>query len=163
MPGRESICKLPLCGPVVVLRISPSCSRKVCRWRFGQHPPPSSHHPSDGGGGKRESYTEPSIRHAKPVQNPEIQLSWTAVRPALKSVARGLSPNQPGFSAPRQLSCSTQEHRRNPRMPSQIRYRFSASLMRSSLNLGWAMLIMASALSRVDIPLRLTIPYSVTR
>jgi len=31
------------------------------------------------GGGKRESYTEPSIRHAKPVQNPEIQLSWTAV------------------------------------------------------------------------------------
>ena len=49
LPGRESICKLPLCGPVVVLRISPSCSRKVCRQRFGQHPPPSSHHPSDGG------------------------------------------------------------------------------------------------------------------
>jgi len=36
--------------------------------------------PSVGrGGGKRESYTEPSIRHAKPVQKPEIQLSWTAV------------------------------------------------------------------------------------
>lgn len=45
----------------------------------------------------------------------------------------------------------------------QSRYMSSAALRRSSLNLGWAMLIISSARSRVDFPFRLTTPNSVTR
>lgn len=40
---------------------------------------------------------------------------------------------------------------------------FSVSRNRLSLNLGCAMLMMAKALSRVDLPLILTRPYSVQR
>ena len=39
----------------------------------------------------------------------------------------------------------------------------SASFRSSSLNLGWARPMIASARSRVDFPFRLTTPYSVTR
>ena len=51
----------------------------------------------------------------------------------------------------------------NHKPGSHTRYMFSASLSKSSLNLGWARLMMSNALSRVDFPFRLTTPYSVAR
>jgi hypothetical protein len=45
----------------------------------------------------------------------------------------------------------------------QRRYMFSASRSKSSLNLGCAILMISSARSRVDLFLRSTTPYSVTR
>ena len=32
------------------------------------------------GGGKRKRRQEPTFKHEKPIQNPEISLSWTAVQ-----------------------------------------------------------------------------------
>jgi len=51
---------------------------------------------------------------------------------------------------------------RQTRLPRRQMPIFSASRTRSSRKSGWAIEMIASALSQVDLPLRLTMPYSVT-